>query len=258
MRGYCSRTPERVEYARRRREEGAAWKDIAAELGIALSTAHHWVADPGDARMKARRASYAGTCEMCGSRTDGSNGPGSAPSVCLGCITWDRESVLAALDDFFHTYSRSPRVVDASPGVIPFEATAKRLFGSWNAMLEAAGMPLNIDRRASTQAEMEALLRAGKTPSEVADLFGWTTENVHQRLRTRGLSVYDLNPDLQRPRKLSEQDRDDVCRLVAAGESQADVAARFGVHPVTIHRLIKQRRPELVRGYRKTAREVVQ
>jgi transposase len=194
MRGRTIKTPEAVAYARRRREEGAMLKEIAGELGAAISTVGAWLTDPDGLRLAERKDTYRGTCQDCGAPTSGCRGPGKAPTRCVSCIEWTAEQAICAVDEFFAEHHRSPRIHDAirSDGRLPQEPTAFRLFGGWNAMLLAADLPLNQDRREATQREMEDMLRAGMSAPEVADAFGWTVQNVYQRLRARGLRIADV------------------------------------------------------------------
>lgn len=56
---------------------------------------------------------------------------------------WDQVSVLEALQDLAVRLGRTPRMRDAGNNGAPDAGTCCRLFGSWNAALRAAGLPVN-------------------------------------------------------------------------------------------------------------------
>ena len=92
MRGVTSRA-ELGPRARKLRREGKMLREIAFELGVSKSAVAEWCDPQTNRKRKARRARYAGVCELCGGRTDGSHGPGSAPSRCRSCLLpiWQAE-----------------------------------------------------------------------------------------------------------------------------------------------------------------------
>jgi hypothetical protein len=224
--------------------EGLNGVQIAERMGLSRSYAAELLTDPEGHVVRARKDSYRGTCELCGNPTDGSDGP-NAPKVCFECIRWTREEVLAACDSFFAEHDRSPRRIDAihSNGAVPTERAAVRLFGGWNEMLLAAGLPLNIDRRPETQADMERMLAAGSTVSEVAEAFGWTTANVHMRLYTRGLTIEDFG---QRGATRWRAEREHIVRRWNEGASAGDIAQELDLPPGNIASRISRLR---ARGY---------
>lgn len=93
------------------RATGMSYRDIVAQTGLAYSTVRCYVTDPDRAKDKARRATYAGVCEVCGAATDGSNGRGLAPTRCRDHNPayeaqasrrgngWRQKELLALLDD---------------------------------------------------------------------------------------------------------------------------------------------------------------
>lgn len=113
-----------------------------------------------------RKRSYGGVCEDCGAPTDGSNGREKAPRHCYRCapkhaMVWTPERVIAALQLYYATYGECSTAMfgAGSPHRHPperlaefrrrFEAgsypqvnTVQARFGSWNAGLEAAGIPI--------------------------------------------------------------------------------------------------------------------
>lgn len=76
---------ERRAEAARLRAEGLLWREVADRLGVAIPTAHAYVADPDGSKSAARKRSYAAACERCGGATDGSNGRAKPVRVCQAC-----------------------------------------------------------------------------------------------------------------------------------------------------------------------------
>lgn len=140
-----------------------------------------------------RQALYAGTCEDCGGPTDGSNGSAKAPARCQGCITWTRDQVIFALQEWAEESGGiPPTCTDArASDALPYERTVARLFGSWNGGLLAAGFALRLDRRSETMRAVLDALAAGESVASIAERYGWTVHNVYRRLRVRGLTVAD-------------------------------------------------------------------
>lgn len=169
---------ELVEWVRLLRERGWTHVRIAKELCISRSYASMLDADPDRSKERARKDSYRGTCEGCGARTDGSNGPASAPRLCLDCTVqrrrderyWRPETIIAAFQDFARVMGRGPAAVDkmiangGAPSLrrtlsleriaeadkafalgvrLPQPGIVNREFGSWTAALRAAGLPPN-------------------------------------------------------------------------------------------------------------------
>jgi hypothetical protein len=143
---------------------------------------------------------YAGTCDTCGGPTDGSDGASRAPTRCADCIAWTPEAILEALRDWGDDHGIPPREVDTRTGHeghgrLPHFGTVSHHFGSWNAALLAAGFEaLHGDRRPETQAAIEAAIRAGEHPQDVADRYGVTVQAIYARFRVRGLRLQDLRP----------------------------------------------------------------
>lgn len=160
---------EREAYARKRRDDGLLLREIAAEMGVAVSTVNAYLNDPGGARLRARKDSYRGVCSDCGGPTDGSKGPDGAPTRCDSCSrTHSRALTHAYILESFHEWHRlfgvppsaadwnqhycRMRLVDApayAERVIrryentgrdwPRYSTVADHFGSWTAALKAAG-----------------------------------------------------------------------------------------------------------------------
>jgi hypothetical protein len=125
---------ERVAAAVALRAAGESVRSIAEQLGVHLCTAHRYLA--------------AGTCRGCG-------GPALSGERCLDCAPGSRpsatrEELVAALHAWNAEHGAPPREPDwttASPSWRdawprwPGAGTVLRVFGSWNAALEAARLP---------------------------------------------------------------------------------------------------------------------
>lgn len=193
MRGYPQRTPELVAEAQRLRDLGLMWREVGERLGVPFQTAHMWATDPDGSKHRKRVEGYCGTCEVCGGATNGSSGPDRAPTVCKSCLTWTPEAVLEALRDWFEEFGEPPRVADThGASRLPHTQTVAGCFGSWNAGLLAAGLPLVCDRRPERWEEIERRLRAGESTQSIADDMGCTPSNIAQMVYRRGLSLRDM------------------------------------------------------------------
>lgn len=85
------------------RSRGALQREIAAALGVSRSYASSLTGrDPLGDKDRERKQRYAGTCEVCGDPTSGSNGRDLAPTLCERCSHqrqhderfWTRERIL--------------------------------------------------------------------------------------------------------------------------------------------------------------------
>lgn len=153
---------EKVEKAARLREQGMTTVEIAARMGVALSTVKGYLFDPDGSKLKARKDSYRGVCKWCGGRTSGSAGPGRAATKCGDCTRrkrgverrWSCEQMIEAAQEFARRYGHPPAAADWNAGHPspaqrerfmadgwPNYGAVWRAFGSWNAMIEAAGFP---------------------------------------------------------------------------------------------------------------------
>lgn len=166
---------ERAKVALALRSEGKTAGEIAAVLGVSRSYAGALFGDPDGSKERARKASYAGTCQECGGRTDGSNGRDHAPTRCQSCqneyqrsdeyafarTKWTRERIIAAIRWWYDIYGEPPAVADWNPhrarhelgdedrarrgeaaisaGRVPWHTIVYSRFGSWNAAIRAAG-----------------------------------------------------------------------------------------------------------------------
>jgi DNA-binding CsgD family transcriptional regulator len=77
---------EKVAKAQELRRSGLKLREIGEQMGAAVSTVDCWLNDPDLARLRARKASYAGVCEDCGGPTSGtSSGFARVPRWCRTC-----------------------------------------------------------------------------------------------------------------------------------------------------------------------------
>jgi Homing endonuclease associated repeat len=164
---------QKIANAQELRAQGLVFREIAAEMGVAVSTVGDWLNDPDGSRSRARKHSYAGSCVDCGASTSGSNGREHAPKRCRNCSVrfrhetakWTRVTIVQALREFATRYGRSPAAADFSPhqarklghsdrvnrfyadGCYPYATQVQNVFGSWNAAIKAAGLiPTEIGR----------------------------------------------------------------------------------------------------------------
>jgi transposase len=181
------------------RREGLTYKAIAEQLGSTKGIIYRWLnpafAERQRANSRALKRRYAGTCETCGAKTSGRNGPGAAAPVCANCLTWTEEDIIDAMREWAAAHDGiPPRSTDwrkVKDGYPSFNATIIKRVG-WNELLLRAGCQLHQDRRPQTQAEIERMLREGASTREVAERVGTTEGNIRQRLYIRGLSVAEL------------------------------------------------------------------
>ncbi len=190
MRGRTVKSPELVAEARRLRAGGMFGREIAAELGVARSTVYEWLTDPDRSQAEARRDRYRGVCEECGGPTDGSAGLGRAPKVCVTCLGWTGEEIIAAVRRWADEHGSPPTATEwntAQPGYPSASTVVNRL--GWNEALLAAGLPLRWDRRPETRQAIERAAVAGEPLADIAARHGMTVANIRTRLRYHGVSA---------------------------------------------------------------------
>lgn len=146
--------------ARRLRNQGHTHKQIATQLGLSQSYVSTLLCDPTGSKDKQRKQSYGGTCQYCGARTDGSNGPRKAPRTCRTCKAtqqheqryWTKQTIIDAIHRYAKTHGRPPTANEWLTNKngqrhgrhgdgYPYAATVTREFGSWANAIEAAGYP---------------------------------------------------------------------------------------------------------------------
>jgi IS30 family transposase len=64
---------EKVAKAQELRRSGLKLREIGEQMGAAVSTVDGWLNDSDGSRLRARKASYRGTCEDCGGPTSGTS-----------------------------------------------------------------------------------------------------------------------------------------------------------------------------------------
>ena len=115
---------QRVEQIEALARRGFEAREIADQLGLALSTVHKYRRDPEGERERARREGYRGQCRVCGRATSGSEGPGRAPRWCPDCAPaqrrrWSDEQLLEAIRDWVRLTGAPPSTYDWSPAHAP-------------------------------------------------------------------------------------------------------------------------------------------
>lgn len=154
MQGQTAKTPANVTRARALRAQGLLYREIGESLGVATSTVHAWLQDPGGDQRRARRDRYRGRCAGCGAPTDGSRGPRGAPRHCATCAAptavrrWTEPLIIERLQQWACAHGGQPPTgrdwaqrSARKDGRWPHPATVRRAFGSWNAAVTAAGLP---------------------------------------------------------------------------------------------------------------------
>lgn len=141
---------------------GLTFKEIADRLGIALTTAHDYYADPTGEKADERRSKLHGVCRDCGAETRG--GSKTAPERCAPCnskwqrtlegrrlrrsnttLKWSDEDIFAAIRSvavdgiatctaYKEAYARAPR------GSMPSMPLINVRFGLWSNAVAAAGL----------------------------------------------------------------------------------------------------------------------
>ncbi len=152
---------ERVEAIKRAESAGQTAREIAASLGLAVSTIRIYRRDPDGKAQQARHERYQGRCRECGAPTTGSRGAAKAPEWCAQHAPrqrrrWSDELILAAIRNWRALTGAPPALADwspahapsghegaarylAEPGVWPNASTVIRRFGSLEAAAKRAG-----------------------------------------------------------------------------------------------------------------------
>lgn len=99
--------------------EGLSIANIGARLGRSPATVRSYLYDPDASKARALKASYRGSCEGCGARTSGGDGPGHAKALCPRCrgrvsSTWSRERIEIALRAWRARYGEPALSTDLS------------------------------------------------------------------------------------------------------------------------------------------------
>ena len=178
------------EQAAQLRDQGLNYREIAERVGVSKTTICRWLNPDIDERSRAAcravKERYVGECELCGGPTNGCNGPGTAAAVCRKCLNWTPESIELAVRDFIAEYGRQPTAGDArADRGLPHFVSVARQYGSWNAMLDALGLPRLRDIERGPR--VVVLAAAGHTLREIADIENTNPVNVRAILHYRGL-----------------------------------------------------------------------
>lgn len=210
------------EIKRLREDEGLMWREIGERLGIALTTAQDYYADPTGEKARVRKLKNARACLDCGKTI---NTDGRVTNVQLRCVkcaakvtgaarkVWTEDAIVAAIQEWASIYGEHPRVCDwhptqaaylgrephpaylAEPERWPHMHTVMREFGQpggWARAVRAAGFTPRAhgetDRALafpSAVAEARRLSAEGLTQVEIARRVGVSPNTVYRRLRAR-------------------------------------------------------------------------
>lgn len=191
---------DRVREAQQLRAQGLLLREIAEQMGVAVQTVHAYLSDPDLSKLRARQASYAGTCIDCGRPTDGSDGPGKAAERCADCRAryqheqrrWTPQAIVRAIHEWAAEHGEPPAATDWKADMkrcrrdrpardaerFPADKTVQAVFGTWNAAIRAAGY---TPRRTGHYG------RPGEDPKVVAETV---------RLYRTGLSLVEVGMQL--------------------------------------------------------------
>ena len=144
-------TSEDVEQRRTKvaqlRAQDLTYAQIANRLGVARSTVHRDLADPGREVARAARARRTATCPGCEGPMSPSEG-GTGPEACWDCALELRRGtarmrVVVEMGRWNEEHGRPPTVGDwrEAAGSWPAPSAVQRLFGSWSDGLVASGFP---------------------------------------------------------------------------------------------------------------------
>lgn len=215
MSGAMTRQLRAAEVARLK-AEGLNGIEIAERMGISRSYAYELLSDPGGAADRARKASYGGRCENCGGTTDGSNGTAAAPPLCDKCRKAQQNAEakgrhLEAVREFVRRYGEPPSATDWNPpharsvghpekaerfyrdGCYPHLNAVQSVWGSWRALLTAAGYPGRRIRRGRPGDDPDVVAETVRlyvdeclSGAEVGARMGVSATAVYRRLEVAG------------------------------------------------------------------------
>jgi hypothetical protein len=152
---------DRVELARALRAKGKPNSEIASILRVRPATVRSYFNDPTLDKLRARKASYAGSCLDCDRPTDGNLGRGRSPLRCADCAClfaqagrkWTPDAILNALIRWTAEQGEPPRASQwrtrktlaalqlvKDPSEWPVTSTVQRAHITWNLALSAAGL----------------------------------------------------------------------------------------------------------------------
>lgn len=245
---------ERAKQIAELRKRGMWPAQIARYLGLSSSYVYELIHDPTGVKSAARRDSYRGTCESCGRKTFGGDGPAKAPKLCRKCANikqseerhWVADLVLERIREWAQRFGEPPVATDWLRGrehrtelmdevdedgfaYWPHPSILMREFGSWANAIEAAGFKrpaVGGHRSDFDHQSIVALCRQGLSDSEVARRMNCSRKTVQQHRLKAGIS---------RGPSRRTFDYDEMNRLHAAGWSRRKIGAHLGVSHNTIH-----------------------
>lgn len=253
---------QRAETAQALRSEGLKYREIGERMGFSISYVQDLVKDPDGRAVRARKASYAGTCEGCGAATDGSNGRDNAPRLCATCTAkkqhddryWTRERIVQWIKDYVAEHDEVPSSqLMVTPGVATFGTEGvRREFGEkgWRKAVREAGFePLSGDfdgycgplhRNHPLIDERLRLYREGVPIREIAARQGVTDGAVHETIHkylgggTRMSSRLSPTAVLEREKQRA-QDRIDTLKAQIADEEQNIAGLKAALDALALH-----------------------
>jgi predicted Zn-ribbon and HTH transcriptional regulator len=156
---------ERVSRIAELRDDGLECKEIAEQLGIAVSTVYGYLSDPMGEKDRERKARVFGYCRDCGVKVFNSGSKDRLPERCRSCDDAfkherGRQRILDAIAEWVERFGTPPSAADWNPAQAlrvgmawkaeryvatgrkwPSVAGVQVLFGAWNAALNEAGYP---------------------------------------------------------------------------------------------------------------------
>lgn len=191
---------ERHEQVTALKRSGMTFKEIAAHLGVSFSTVTSAYYDPEGVKDRERKQRRSRPCVDCGKTV--TNSGSEPPERCIACRKrfereqrhWTRERLIAAVREFADRHGRAPKSTDWPAG--PRPAVAQREFGSWNAMIEAAGFePIPVGWKvppsvhAARVAEAARLYAEGLSSIAIAGRMGCSPSAVNRWLAEAGVQM---------------------------------------------------------------------
>jgi DNA-binding MarR family transcriptional regulator len=225
---------EKVAKARELREQGALLREIAAELGVAVSTAGTLLSDPDGAKLRARKDSYRGTCEKCGTATDGSNGPGAAPALCCECTAHRHDERNHRIFDAWNAGDNAI-VISAREGLS--QTAVLSLLDTYR----QKGAP--VARRNRPRRELWPIIeqrwREGATASEIAAECDTTPGNVSEMVQSMREAGIDLPAHTG---CWTDERRAQLVELWNAGRSVPTIADALDTTPSAVQSIVRRYR----------------
>jgi hypothetical protein len=210
MRGFTTKTPERLAEAVRLREMGLRYEEIAERLGISRATAYAWIYDPDGAQLKARKDGYRKPCTECGTLTDGSVGPRREGErvICHTCApridsVWTDDAILLAIEEWVDEHGGIPPAssdfqrAKRTGACVPSVNQVRLRFGRWANAIRAAGYephrcgPVGGFRLLTPAQRRQCADRyaAGETSVDIAAVVGCSPTTVLRCVRAAGVAI---------------------------------------------------------------------